>query len=165
MHTTLMAHCIILLESVLLKVVSAAWNTSVDLTDPLRRIPPGPRSTQRKVAQHEAGPWGGDCSSCTSALICDSVHERTCRTSGDATGAKWPEQNALKSSHCHDNHGCSYVITWPQSWAAVTQFSTAGRVRPDQVTFHIPVWPSQSHQLTHHWYHCTGEPLVLSAAL
>lgn len=56
MHTTLMAHCIILLESVLLKVVSAAWNTSVDLTDPLRRIPPGPRSTQRKVAQHEAGP-------------------------------------------------------------------------------------------------------------
>lgn len=56
MHTTLMAHCIILLESVLLKVVSAAGNTSVDLTDPLRRIPPGPRSTQRKVAQHEAGP-------------------------------------------------------------------------------------------------------------
>lgn len=74
-------------------------------------------------------------------------------------------KNALKLSHCHDNHGCSYVITWPQSWAAVTQFSTAGRVRPDQVTFHIPVWPSQNHQFTHHWYHCTGEPLVLSAAL
>lgn len=54
MHTTLMAHCIILLESVLLKVVSAACNSSVDLTDPSH--PPGPRSTQRKVAQHEAGP-------------------------------------------------------------------------------------------------------------
>lgn len=157
-----MAHCIILLESVLLKVVSAAWNTSVDLTDP-----PGPRSTQRKVAQHEAGPcrapgwfllhlsqfrepertisrkrddafvarycakkadlWqraatgcehGCSCEEATapaarllsSVILCMSAPAELLETPRPS-GAKWPEQNALKSSHCHDNHGCSYVIT------------------------------------------------------